>query len=449
MRFRFRDLLAEFWPLSMVLGVMAFGAVGLASWSDYVEGVIAEGRGVPVVLDAASPREQPLRIALLAGVAQQMRPTAYADPTSGFCVNNSATLVYVVDEAATGVTNGDGPYCNDATTCAHGATIPVAGRAWAWAVGAPVTLSCRFVDDGGGYASGAPKASAAPGVPVGTACLRVGGLAGCPMTGQIVGGGAGSPTAPEYSVGGFLNRGFGSTAGVPVVTMSGTNRWVFDSSQTTFLGLLYGGTSASPTYSFTGDSGTGIGRSTAGVLDIHAGGGAAKMTMSTTVLSSAVNVVPSTTSTRDIGSTVLAWKNMFITPDGGAGVGGVVNTHATTPLYVSSRSVEFRDSNALDSDPDWRLTTYTSVPTSFGLQLQAPKVTTLGHASGLLEVPQVVTTAPLAPNCTANNESGLAYVDDTDDALPASLCVCMATNSGRSTFDWQMVSDPTVACVGL
>lgn len=419
--------------------------------------VLVEPQGTP------SPVEQTIRIAVpvLPVAPVQLRPAAYDSPTSGFCVNSSPTsLVYVVAQTATALTQADGPYCTTPATCPAGATIPIAGRAWASAsVG--VTLSCRFVDAGNGYSAG-PQASAAPGVPVGTACLLAGGAA-CTMTGQIRGGGGGSPTTPEYAVGGFTNRGFGSTSGVPVVTMSGTNRWVFDSTQTTFVGLLYGGVSASPTYSFGGDTGTGIGRSTSGVLDIHAGGGAPKMTLSSTVLTSAVpmrsvNGTPGTAAGYGFASSPASGLSWLTTGTGRALLSGpnvsVVTSNPTGNVSIETAPggrvvIGSTDASLVVDDTTTNNIVVNTAGTAV-MQMAAP--IEFPWSSGnvfreYLRLPSSQGTSPGKPACASPITDGWRTIclDDTDDATGGVCCICMPIDAGGSVA-WRRGDDYATAC---
>lgn len=77
--------------------------------------------------------------------------TALPDNTSGRCLNDSATPVFLVPQNAVNTAIASGPFCS---SCNAGPTIPLAGRAWAISTGSPVSISCRTVDAGPGYSGG-------------------------------------------------------------------------------------------------------------------------------------------------------------------------------------------------------------------------------------------------------------------------------------------------------
>ncbi len=106
---------------------------------------------VPVAVDEFAPAsnvpvEVVTSVSLTTALAAQL-----PDNTSGRCLNDSTTQVFLVPSGATNLAISSGPFCS---TCNAGPTIPLAGRAWALSSGGPVSISCRTVDAGVGYAGG-------------------------------------------------------------------------------------------------------------------------------------------------------------------------------------------------------------------------------------------------------------------------------------------------------
>lgn len=162
--------------LAGVLGPTALRLVVDAGAAVAVDRAIADYRAA-----AAVPVEQHAQLAVDDVDPTALVPSAYSAPVSGYCTVVDTVNVYKVASSATTTTAGDGPYCS---TCALGARIPIAGKAWALTTGGSTTLSCSWVDAGLGFA-GSAALGGGGGVSSSLVCLLVGG-ASCTMTGSVV-----------------------------------------------------------------------------------------------------------------------------------------------------------------------------------------------------------------------------------------------------------------------
>lgn len=62
-----------------------------------------------------------------------------------------------------------------------------------------------------------------------------------------------------------------------------------------------------------------------------------------------------------------------------------------------------------------------------------------------MQVPSAIATAPgTAPACSSSTPAAMVYIDDTDDAFPAFLCMCAANAAG--TYAYRPIGDFTSAC---
>jgi hypothetical protein len=140
--------------------------------------------------------------------------------------------------------------------------------------------------------------------------------------------------------------------------------------------------------------------------------------------------LPSTTLTRALGSPSQEWQYLYLSRDNGTALGGIVASAALpliTPEVVFDFPASSIDISASAAGMSWS------------------EQQTVGVTAPRIKLPSAIQAAPMKPNCTDANEASFLYVDDTDDAFPAALCVCMA-NTARSSFTWQQVSDPLMGC---
>lgn len=269
--------------------------------------------GAPTVMDgAASPRQQTRSITLNAATAVALVPTAYDTPTSGFCIAASPTQsVYLVAEGATSTAQGTGPFCADAALCVAGAIVPVAGRAWAILdAGAPLAVSCSFVDDGVGFGGGPRGAAAGGGAPTDASYVVMGDDPDLPND-RILTNGSGIsltdngpglsvelantrpgdltaeyllrvadldlPQARTLTAGSGISLTDGGAGGALTIASTvslATACLLSGGANCTMTGPVLGaaGSAAAPPFSFAADTDTGLFRSAANTLDMVAGG---------------------------------------------------------------------------------------------------------------------------------------------------------------------------------
>lgn len=101
------------------------------------------------------------------------------------CINTTTAPTYFVESGAANTTNGDGPYCTDASTCPGGAVMVSPSQlTFARTSLGTATLQCGFVDQGF-FAGGSSGAASGPGPPFDLVYLRLD-TTNDPLTGQLL-----------------------------------------------------------------------------------------------------------------------------------------------------------------------------------------------------------------------------------------------------------------------
>jgi hypothetical protein len=119
-----------------------------------------------------------------------------------------------------------------------------------------------------------------------------------------------------FAAGGVWKLGV-TTAGVTIPTLTATTATITTSNNTTT--RAGNGTVGAPSYSFTGDTNTGIYRTTTADAMYFAAGGAWKMGVTTTGVTINTHLLPATNNSFNIGSGSLLWNTIYAT-------NGTINT---------------------------------------------------------------------------------------------------------------------------
>lgn len=128
----------------------------------------------------------------------------------------------------------------------------------------------------------------------------------------------GSAGAPSLTFQAHENEGIYMNGGAPsiIFAFNGTDFFTVDhttgDNKITLVSGAYrspNGSAASPTYSFSGDTDNGLFLSTTNTIALSAGG-TARLTLNTTTLSSAVDILPSTDNARKVGSNTLRFSEL-------------------------------------------------------------------------------------------------------------------------------------------
>lgn len=369
------------------------------------------------VADApASPREQVARLTVTNAANLALVPPAYNTPSSGFCTNATTTGVFVVAETATSTADGDGPYCTDSATCPAGAVIPIAGRAWArLALGGPVVLSCRWVDDGGGFAASPRGATAS----LAAACLLAGGT-NCTMVGPVLVPSGASPLAPALSFVGDTNTGFVNSIGDVVNTVTaGQSRFSVTTGAISALLPVHHpvGSVTAPTVTFgalNSDTDTGFYSTGAGLVAL-ATDGVQRWLYQAGTSTTTTSVLPATSDASELGSTFFNWKTLHV----GTSILGSVAAKALSIADADGVSVAATggDVTLSPGSRDWNFRS---------TRMVGPKIVDATTPIPL-QLPTSISLAPgAAPTCDLAAAGSIVYIDDTNDGISALVCICHA-----------------------
>jgi hypothetical protein len=290
-----------------------------------------------------------------------------------------------------------------------------------------------------------------------------------------------SASTPAFSFAGDTDTGIyrsssdviGFATGGSLTAALGSN-WVSSTSTGSWSQRVAAGTAAAPTYSFTGDTDTGMYRTAADEIGFSAGGNGPVMVIGDCVsigdasCSTALDVEGTTTTTllrsgagaddgtsAGIGFTAAADAGMtYVAADDGLVVG---NNSGSTILFAAGAGQDVR----LQADNDVSLEPNDDAQVSAGgditLSSGSGEISFTGNLRGIVasgtgatsvvRMNGVIDAAPTRPACsTSANAGDVAYIDDTNDAEAGQLCICNALANG--TYGWRFVSSPTSACAG-
>lgn len=440
----------------------------------------------PVALDgAASPLERPTSVTLNNAAAVPLVPAAFTTPTSGYCVNASTTqTVWKVAAGATSTANGDGPYCADPDVCVAGPTLPIAGRAWAiLGGGAPLAISCNFVDDGVGFGGG-PSAGGGGGAPDDAAFIlqapsgdlansrtlaagsgislvdtgpggtvtvtntgetaascELAGDAACTMTGAIRARSVdinlmGVVATGDIDTGLRFPVGYGTGVFEAVSNNNTLMRWRDDNVGATTVGGYFlrtgqaGVAESLPNYAAEGNTSTGLFvHSNSTLASSFSRGGQAVWRWGQGYNETVALLRPATDDAVDLGTTSLGYRSLYVDTS------IVGNTAAKSLAIIDDDAVQVSGSG-YDLTVDQVSTFSQSTSTNYGL---APAMRLPARVfSG-------ATTGSGGPTCAGSGDAGvMLYVDRTDDAVDAEVCVCRANAAG--TYQFRRIDDFSVAC---
>jgi len=153
----------------------------------------------------------------------------------------------------------------------------------------------------------------------------------------------------------------------------------------------------------------------------------------TTASTSSVAVNPVANDTLDLGTASLGWNEVFV----GTNIVGTGSAKALSIQDAEGVSVQSSAGSVTLSPTgrDWAFSSAT---------FTGPKVIDASQPSGL-QLPTSISIAPgAALACTAATAGRITYVDDTDDASAAFVCICHATSAG--VYAYRNIADLTSVC---
>jgi hypothetical protein len=191
---------------------------------------------------------------------------------------------------------------------------------------------------------------------------------------------------------------------------------------------LIDGTAASPAINFNADQTVGLYRVSSGVGGASANSATA-YTWSSSAVTAHVPVQPSTDDAIDLGSSTVGWRDVYVANS----IAGRTNSKALT--ITDAEGVVITDDGI-----DWSFR---------DLSMRHPLSSSTDAATTpTMFLPRRIfanTSTGTAPNCSTSSHAGqVVYVDRTNDAVAADICVCHA--NGSNAYAWRKITDLSTAC---